>query len=735
MRPRSLKSKLLLAVSALVIGSGILISLMVTQRYSRSLLEAMTAQAEHLAHAVALEAADKILINDLVALQKMLDHQMRSNPSIAYLFAHKSDEVVAHNFSKGFPVELLNVNKLKSDGQMNYQEVVASTGERYLDIASPIFDGKAGVLRLGFSEKPYRERMTKLWLQMTALTLVVLLFALAGTLLFVRRITKPLGILAHATEKIDEGELGVRADIEGNDEVGRLATSFNHMVARIEDYTNKLEEQTMELERAHHQTRTFCGIVQEIGALQSLKDVGIFLINRFQQILKCGHMGLLIFSTHRDHLFSVFEKGCKTFKDPEVIQTTEERLKGLKEVTFKKKHAFAPPLVPGYFQEAARQAIVPLHHDSQSFGALIIACPGGCGCSIEEVDSVGLILNQAAGVIKRAVVHEEETRDLRKRIETTAEFSGIVGKDPKMQVIYKLIEDIAPTDATVLIQGESGTGKELVARAIHEMSPREDKPFIVINCSAYPATLLESELFGHEKGAFTGATRQKLGRFEQAHGGTVFLDEIGEISPSAQIKLLRVLQTQKFERLGGEKTQAVDLRILAATNKNLLQEVREGRFREDLFYRLNVIPVHMPPLMERQNDIPLLARYFLRQFASEQEKEINGFTPDAMKLFLDYSWPGNVRELENTIEHAAVLAKGKQIEAIDLPNFLQTAAAKSSLQNRRVPTIADHERDLLEEALEGCSWNKKEAAKRLGISRSTLYEKLKKYEISDPTKH
>lgn len=341
------------------------------------------------------------------------------------------------------------------------------------------------------------------------------------------------------------------------------------------------------------------------------------------------------------------------------------------------------------------------------------------------------MLTQAAGVIKRAVLQEEEIRQLQDRVETTAEFSGIVGKDPKMQVIYKLIEDIAPTDATVLIQGESGTGKELVARAVHRLSPRKNKPFMVINCSAYPATLLESELFGHEKGSFTGAIRQKSGRFEQAHGGTVLLDEIGEIAPSAQIKLLRVLQTQKFERIGGEKTLNVNVRIIAATNKELLQQVKEGNFREDLYYRLNVIPISLPPLNERRNDIPLLAHHFLHRFAAEQGKKIEQFSQEAMRLLLDYSWLGNVRELENTVEHATVLAKGSRVEASDLPAALHTA-----VKNESKPfTLVEHESKLLVEVLEDCGWNKKQAAKRLGISRSTLYDKLKKYQITKPTTH
>ena len=733
MRFRSLKSKLLLLVSALVIGSGLLISLVVTQRYSRSLLEAVTAQAENLAHATALEATDKVLINDLVALQKMLDHQLRSNPSIAYLFILRDDLILAHTFTKGVPVDLISANEFVPGKNSHFRKITSTTGEHYLDIAWPIFGGKAGFLRLGLSEKPYRQQMAKLWLQMSALTLGILLFALTVTLVLVRRVTRPLGALAEATRKIDKGELDVRVQVQGEDEVATLADSFNHMIERIEHYTQRLEEQTLDLERAHHQTRTVCGIVQEIGALRSLHEIGSTLIQTFQNILKCGHMVLLILNGNREFLFALSAREVKTLRESQHIKTATAALEGLTNITFTKKRGLSPPLVPDDFQEAVRQAIIPLHHEKQLLGALVIGCPGGCSCSVEEIDVVGLMLGQAAGAIKRAVLQEEEINDLQRRLESSAEFSGIIGKDPKMQLIYKLIEDIAPTDATVLIQGESGTGKELVARAIHRRSPRKNKPFVVINCSAYPATLLESELFGHEKGAFTGAIRQKSGRFEQAHGGTVLLDEIAEISPSAQIKLLRVLQTQKFERIGGEKTLNVNVRIIAATNKELLQQVKQGTFREDLYYRLNVIPINLPPLGERRNDIPLLARHFLRRFAAEQSKKIDDFSPESLRLLLDYPWAGNVRELENTVEHATVLAKGSHIEASDLPTVLHTAA--KTAQRSTPPTLVEHESKLLVEVLEDCGWNKKQAAKRLGISRSTLYEKLKKYQITQPTTH
>jgi two-component system response regulator HydG len=271
---------------------------------------------------------------------------------------------------------------------------------------------------------------------------------------------------------------------------------------------------------------------------------------------------------------------------------------------------------------------------------------------------------------------------------------------------------------------------------IHFNSRRRSKPFIKINCANIPETLLESELFGHEKGAFTGAIRQKSGRFEQANNGTVFLDEIGEISPSAQIKLLRILQSRKFERIGGESTLTVNTRILAATNKDLHHEVSAGNFREDLFYRLNVIPIDLPPLKDRRNDIPLLARHFLQKFAEQNKKIVQDISAEAMRLLLDYDWPGNVRELENSIERATIIAKGKYVEVSELPLTIQQAKPKvPKIPNATDRSITANEKNLLKEVLYECNWNKKEAAARLGISRSTLYEKLKKYKIIKPTIH
>lgn len=734
MRLQSLKSKLLVVVSALVIGSGLLISLLVTHRYSSSLFASLTAQAENLAQAVALDATDKILTNDLVALQKMLDYHMTSNTHAAYIFIIRDNQVLAHTFTQGIPVELLGANDVILDNYGHQREIVSTEGERYLDIAWPVFSGKAGLLRLGIFEKPYRDKVAQLWIQMSLLTFSILLLAIGGSLYFIKRVTGPLTALSKAAEKIDEGNLEFNVDLKNRDEVGKLASSFSHMVTRIKDHTRRLEQKTTELDRAHRQTHTSFTIAREIGALTHLKDVCTYLIKKLQSIVTCKDMCLLIFSSNTDSIFLQTEKESRAL-DIAATQRAAALISGIGQSKFLKIDPSNTAYLPVEFKAAQNLVVFPMHHENQLQGAMLIACPGNCSCVTQELDIIDLILNQTAGAIRRSAIHEEEIRELRTRIEHTAEFSGLIGKDPHMQNIYRLIEDIAPTDATVLIQGESGTGKELVARAIHQHSLRKNMPFVVINCSAYPATLLESELFGHEKGAFTGAIRQKIGRFEQAHGGTVFLDEIGEIAPPAQIKLLRILQSQKFERIGGEKTLNVDLRILAATNKNLIQAVKEGDFREDLFYRLNVIPIHLPPLRKRRNDIPLLARHFLGQFTAEQNKEIQDFSSEAMQLLLDYPWPGNVRELENSIEHAAVLAKGNKVDITELPSAIREAIHTPSDENHG--TIVENEIKLLQDVLEECGWNKKKAAVKLGISRSTLYEKLKKYQIgvSKPTIH
>ena len=737
MRPRSLKAKLLIIISFLVIGSGLLISMLVTHRYGKSLFESMTAQAENLAQAIALDATDKILTNDLVALQKMLDYHMSSTPHTAYIFIIRENQVLAHTFPRGMPVELIEANNVILGSFSHHKEIVSTEGERYFDIARAIFSGKAGTLRLGVFEKPFRDQVMQLWLQMSTLTLSILLLAIGGSLFFIRRVTRPLAALATAAEEIGEDRLDLDLRIPPDSEVGRLALSFNKMLGRIKEYTRNLEEKNQQLDRAHHQTRTSFLISQEINALNTLNDVCAYLVKKLRSIVTCNDMAVVVFNHGSSTLFCFSGQECAAWPE-EHSRVAHELLAELKETTFIESDQDKMIFLPETYEAAERMAAFPLRHEGQFLGAMLVACPGGCNCVTKDLDIIEIILAQSTGAIRRAIAHEEEIRELKTRIEKTSGFSGLIGKAPQMQVIYKLIEDVAPTDATVLIQGESGTGKELVARAIHNNSLRKGAPFIVINCSAYPATLLESELFGHEKGAFTGAVRQKTGRFEQADGGTVFLDEIGEISPTAQIKLLRILQSRKFERVGGEKTLTINTRILAATNKDLQQEVKTGNFREDLFYRLNVIPIQVAPLRDRRNDIPLLARHFLQKFAEEQNKAAQGLSPEVMRLLLDYDWPGNVRELENSIEHATVIVKGQVVEVSELPAAIQQARPKpriSKLPNGSERSISENEKNLLREVLDECNWNKKQTAAKLGISRSTLYEKLKKYHITRPTVH
>lgn len=735
MRSKTLKTKLLIGVALLVLASSVLVSLLVTHRYSRSLADALVTQARYLSNAIALQAVDLVLTNDLVALQKMLDQQLSSNPLLGYLFVTKNGRVLAHTFKGGIPTDLVAANEAGTGLEPRMQEIASESGDRFMDIAVAIFEGKAGVLRLGVSEEPYRRQVNKLWLQMALLTGLVLVVAVAGGLLFVRQVTGPLTKLSRVVERVDRGEIEARVDVHGEDEVGILAASFNSMLDRLQSYTSRLEAQTLELERAHDQTRTVCSMVQELGALQNLQEIGNFVVSKLSSIVTCRDMLLVVLNSASNTVFVLSQSGAKIVSSPEFVQKVLDllvRVDPNAEPEFSTKTVLSGILSPENIEDPPRQAFVPLVHRGQPFGGLLMNCSGNPTCNADELKMAAVMLSQSSPVLRRAILHEERVHDLQSRLDASAELYGIVARDPKMQVIFRLIEDIAPTAATVLIQGESGTGKELVARAIHELSPRKDKPFVVINCSAYPPNLLESELFGHEKGAFTGAIRLKQGRFELGDGGTVFLDEIGEIPPSAQIKLLRVLQTQEFERVGGEKTIAVDVRILAATNKNLLDEVKKGDFREDLYYRLSVIPILLPPLRDRRNDIPLLARHFLRHFTATHGKSVESFSPEAMRVLLEHNWPGNVRELGNTIEHAVALAKHAHIEIGDLPAPIRPPQDGAGVQGKQPPTMAEHEHELLRRVLDECGWNKKEAARRLGVSRNTLYNKIRKYRIKEP---
>jgi DNA-binding NtrC family response regulator len=339
--------------------------------------------------------------------------------------------------------------------------------------------------------------------------------------------------------------------------------------------------------------------------------------------------------------------------------------------------------------------------------------------------------------IERALAQRgiaEENKNLKAQLDLRFGLESVIGHDHRMLRVYDMIDSVADTKATVLITGESGTGKSLTARAIHRRSSRRDKPFVEVACGALPESLLESELFGHVAGSFTGATGDKQGKFLLADGGTIFLDEIGTASPALQVKLLRVLQEFQFEPVGGNKTFRIDTRVILATNEDLTKLVREGRFRQDLFYRVNVINVELPPLRERISDIPLLAKHFLEDVCREAGKTLRGFSPDAVSALQRYSWPGNVRELENVVERAVLLGKSETIELDDLPRAVAAAGptATDTVSGRTLKeALAGPERRIILEVLESNDWNRFATAEILGINRTTLYKKMKRLGLDE----
>ena len=325
-----------------------------------------------------------------------------------------------------------------------------------------------------------------------------------------------------------------------------------------------------------------------------------------------------------------------------------------------------------------------------------------------------------------------ENKSLKKQLNERYRFDSIIGNSPAMKEMFATLELVAPTDSTVLITGESGTGKELIANALHHSSERSKAPFIKLNCAALHENLLESELFGHEAGAFTGASSRRKGRFELAHSGTLFLDEIGDMSLATQAKILRILQDGEFERVGGDTTLKVDVRLLAATHKDLQEMIEEGTFRQDLFFRLSVIPLHLPALRDRSVDIPELAQFFLKRYAEKNRKDIKGFHPEALNLLMQYDWPGNIRELENTIERASILCLGEHITPRELPPqfFPENLTTRSGeAQPKDDFTLRDMGREVIKTTLKKHNFNKSLTAKKLGIARQTLLNKIKEYNL------
>ncbi len=419
--------------------------------------------------------------------------------------------------------------------------------------------------------------------------------------------------------------------------------------------------------------------------------------------------------------------------------------------------------ITGYSSEEVKGKDCTIVNFSTCFNK---SCPAGFkGCGIFEhgsVDSKECMLRNKDGydvpVLKSARILKDENGSLQGIVETVTditelhkakrkieevnrrlgevyEFNNIIGKSRSMQQVFSAIKAAAASEATILIQGGSGTGKELVAGAIHYNSERKDRPLVTVNCSALSESLLESELFGHTRGAFTGAIRDRKGRFEEAEGGTVFLDEIGEISPFIQVKLLRVLQEREVERVGESTKRKINIRIITATNKDLYHLIQGGDFREDLYYRLKVFPIQIPLLRERKEDIPLLANHFINSQNKKTGKQIAGLSKEAMRILMDYSWPGNVRELENAIEHAFVLCSGEQVDVFDLPveirqteyhpvgNLIRTKGGITGKKKIRLT------REALLQLLDECEWNKAEVGRRVGLSRTAIWKYMKKWDI------
>ncbi|MBI4665602.1 MAG: sigma-54-dependent Fis family transcriptional regulator [Nitrospinae bacterium] len=341
-------------------------------------------------------------------------------------------------------------------------------------------------------------------------------------------------------------------------------------------------------------------------------------------------------------------------------------------------------------------------------------------------------LTDPSGKVDRVIEIIRDVTDLRRDLSATEEFSNIISRDEKMSDVFRLMESVAPTSSTVLIFGETGTGKELVARAIHQASKRAGKKFVAINCGALTDTLLETELFGHEKGAFTGAEQRRIGKFELADKGTLFLDEIGNISPAMQVKILRALQEGEITRVGGNDTIKVDVRYICATNLDLKEAVRKGGFREDLYYRINVVPIHLPPLRERAGDIKYLAEHYLQKFSRDMGKNIAGFSAEALERMKRYSWPGNIRELGNLVERAVILTRGPVVEKVDIPqdNFPPKTAEPGSGALELQDVVAQAEKKYLLESLKSHHWNITETARAAGVNARTIHRKMKEFGIN-----
>ncbi|RJR41902.1 MAG: PAS domain-containing protein [Deltaproteobacteria bacterium] len=502
------------------------------------------------------------------------------------------------------------------------------------------------------------------------------------------------------------------------------------LVVRLErDVTEKrtMEEalafRSRELQKTQHQLETLFEISRQMNAKDSLVEIIESLKTITEEIFPHTSSLFLIMDAGRTH-FLRFGEGLGYFIEKPGLVADFIRFLGILQesciITGRDSPARLAFLktISGIFPQWLG---IPIMVERQCIGFFLLSSQNLIDYSNRDLQFIQALLDQTSGHIRSLVLHESKIRQVHSRTAKVCH-GEIIGQSKRMQEVYELIDLVAGSDATVLITGENGTGKELVAQAIHRQSHRRKGPFVVANCSAYSPTLLESELFGHEKGAFTGAIRQKKGRIERAHGGTLFLDEIDDISPATQVLLLRFLQDHYFERVGGERAIEANVRVLAATNQDLQKGVDTGKFRNDLYYRLNVIAIHLPALRERKDDIPLLCRHFLSKCSAKEKKNIQKFSANAMQTLMDYDWPGNVRQLENAVNHAVIVAQDDILGKRHLPRFLKEIEDEPASTS-----LTENERRLILRVLQETNWNKHDAARRLEVTRSTLYSKIRRY--------
>ncbi len=519
-----------------------------------------------------------------------------------------------------------------------------------------------------------------------------------------------------------------------------LVILLEHDVTDRRKMEETLELRTLEVEKTHGQLKTLFEISGQLTSMGSLAELVNYILDINHRIFANSESILFLFDAERKNFFlldGVDPRWAGPLRRMKQKISEEELLKGFigylknistAEIVTSKDHDI-PEDIRFFDKIHADWFGMPIMMQKTCIGFCLVGCSQLQDYSGDDQRFLHTLLAQVGGHIRYLVLHESEIRKLRRQVQERSSYGKIIGVSSAMQKVYDLIDLVSGSDATVLITGESGTGKEMVAQAVHRKGDRRDDPFVVAHCAGFSPSLMESELFGHEKGAFTGAIDIKKGRIERAHGGTLFFDEIGEISPATQVLLLRFLQNHRFERVGGEKGIEANVRVMAATNRDLQHEISAGRFRKDFYYRLNVIAITLPSLRMRKGDIPLLTRHFLEKYSPPDRGGNVEIAPEVMNILIDYNWPGNVRQLENAVNHSLILANGGKIEEKHLPKFLP-----NEMSALPFGSLAENERQLIVKVLNESKWNKHQAAKRLKISRSTLYSKINRYELQSPEK-